>query len=336
MNLNKTTIDWLLEEDNPDVRYLTLRNIIKLKENDSVLIEARKKAISEGMIAKILKRIKPEGYWVKPGAGYGPKYKSIVWSLITLSQLGAKITDDHRIEKACKYYLKHVYNEGGYLGYSGLHHTAISCLQGNMCVALYDLGVQDFRLDEAYDLLARSVTGEGMSPTKDKKSMLRFTYYMCGPGFLCIANDKLPCSWGAVKVMLALSKLPVSKRTKIVENAIKTGVDFLLKYDPVKANYPTRDNTKPNRSWFKFGFPVFYVTDVLQNVEVLINLGFGDHPKVKKAIDFILQKQDTDNRWNLEYNYNGKTWGNWGEPGKPSKWVTYRVYNVLNNLKIKN
>ncbi len=46
-------------------------------------------------------------------------------------------------------------------------------------------------------------------PLEDKKAPLRYYSGKCGPGFLCGANNKLPYAWGAVKVMLAFSKLPL-------------------------------------------------------------------------------------------------------------------------------
>ena len=52
-------------------------------------------------------------------------------------------------------------------------------------------------------------------------------------------------------------------------------MDFLLSVDPAAAAYPSGYSAKPSQTWWKFGFPVFYVTDLLQNVEALVNLGYG-------------------------------------------------------------
>ncbi len=99
--------------------------------------------------------------------------------------------------------------------------------------------------------------------------------------------------------------------------------------DPAVADYPTAQDTKPSRSWFRFGFPLFYVTDVLQNLEALTRLGFGSDPRLASAMDLVLGKQDQDGRWKMEYTYNGKTWVDIEEKGQPSKWVTLRALRVL-------
>ena len=64
----------------------------------------------------------------------------------------------------------------------------------------------------------------------------------------------------------------------------------------------------PSSSWFKFGYPIGYVTDVLQNLEVLIFLGCAQDPGLHRALEMMESKQDRQWRWKLEYSYNGKTW----------------------------
>lgn len=86
-----------------------------------------------------------------------------------------------------------------------------------------------------------------------------------------------------------------------MQTAIDRGVEFLLGTDPAVVDYPMGYSTKPNRSWFKFGYPIAYVTDVLQNFEALIALGLGGDPRLKPALDLISNKQDAQGRWKLEY-----------------------------------
>ena len=129
--------------------------------------------------------------------------------------------------------------------------------------------------------------------------------------------------------MLALSKLPANKRTPLIKKAVKQSVDFFFSIDPATAKYPTRDDSKPNRAWWKFGFPVFYVTDLLQIVEALVGLGYGNDPRLGNALTLIREKQDSQGRWLLEYDYAGKTWVNFGAKKQPNKWVTLRALLVL-------
>jgi hypothetical protein len=129
--------------------------------------------------------------------------------------------------------------------------------------------------------------------------------------------------------MLAFSRLPVSRRTPPIEAAIEAGAEFLLEGEPAKAGYPNGFAEKPSGNWWKFGFPIFYVTDILQIVEALAGLGFGSDPRLTDAIDLIREKGGEEGCWPLEYSYAGKTWVDIGEKKLPNKWVTIRALKTL-------
>jgi hypothetical protein len=102
-----------------------------------------------------------------------------------------------------------------------------------------------------------------------------------------------------------------------------------LTRDPAVADYPmpSRD-TKPASAWFKAGFPAGYVTDVLQNLEVLAELGHAKDPRLGNALRWVEAQQD-QGRWINRYAYNGKTVVDIERQGAPSKWVTLRACTVL-------
>lgn len=327
--VNEKTLDWLLEQDTPGVRYLALRDLIGCPSDESELRTACSEAHTKGPIAAILAEMADEGYWVKPGPGYNPKYRATVWSIITLAQLGAVAAQDERIMRACKYLLDHALTQGGHFTTSGAPSGTADCLQGNLCAAMLDVGYDDPRLKQAFEWMARSVTSEGVAPLKDRHAAVRYYAGKCGPQFACGSNNRLPCAWGAVKVMLAFSKLPVEHYTPVITRAVQEGISFLFSTDPALADYPSGYSNKPSSNWWKFGFPVFYVTDLLQTVEALVKLGYGNDTRLTHALNIIREKQDAQGRWALEYDYTGKTWVNFGAKKQPSKWVTLRALCVL-------
>lgn len=327
--LNGDSLLWLLETETPEVRYLALRDLLDLPKSDSELRTACKVAHQKGPIAAVLRAMDEAGYWVEPGPGYNPKYRSTVWAIILLAQLGASVTEDQRIAQACTYLVTQALTAGGQFTASGSPSGTADCLQGNLAWALLELGYDDPCLDQAFDWMARTITGEGIAPSGDRQASVRYYAGKCGPTFACGANNKLPCAWGGVKVMLALGKWPKQRRTPIINRAIQEGVDFLLSVEPAEATYPTGYSSKPSQNWWKFGFPVFYVTDVLQIVEALAALGHGQDNRLSRAIAMIREKQDGAGRWTLDYDYRGKTWVDFGAKKQPNKWVTLRALRVL-------
>jgi hypothetical protein len=162
-------LSWLLEPDTPGVRYLALRDLLDRPKDDvrqevAKLSAARKAAHTEGPIATILAEMNAAGYWAEPGPGYNPKYRSSVWSMIMLAQLGASVMEDERIARACAYFIDHALTSGGQFSASGAPSGTADCMQGNFCWALVELGYNDPRLEKAFEWMARSVTGEGVAP----------------------------------------------------------------------------------------------------------------------------------------------------------------------------
>jgi hypothetical protein len=328
--LRADPLPWLLDERTPAVRHLAMRQLLDRPPSDADVIASRSAAMQADPIAAILAHQQPEGYWVKRGAGYSPKYTSTVWQLIFLDQLGADEADP-RVHAAAEYVLAHSQAASGGFAASGVNDDsvappasrAIHCLTGNLLRALLGLGwLDDERVQRAIAWQAQIATGEGV--------VRYFASGANGPGYCCAANDKLPCAWGATKALLAFARIPPERRTPVVCRAIERGVELLLSVDPATAAYPMGyGNTRPNGSWFKPGFPSGYVADVLQVLEALCELGLGGDPRLQRAIAWILSKQDSLGRWRNEYAYKGKLWVDIERQGEPSKWVTLRACRVL-------
>jgi len=328
-NLMGDPLTWLATHPDPGVRYLALRDLLDHPADDPELIQARRGAYAQGAIAAVLAELHPEGYWAQPGPGYNPKYFSTVWAISLLAQLGASSQHDPRIAAACDYLLAQTLCPHGQLSASGAPSGTADCLQGNLCWALATLGVDPQRLETAMDWMARSQTGDGIAPASQRDAPLRYYAGKCGPCFACGANNRQPCAWGAAKVMLAFGGWPRQLWPPAIEQAVQVGVDFLLGCDPATAGYPNGYAAKPSGNWWKFGFPVFYVTDILQIAEALVSLGYAHDQRLANTLQLIRQKQDPHGGWLLEYDYAGKTWGDYGPKKQPNPWVTLRALRVL-------
>jgi hypothetical protein len=323
--LNDNSLPWLLESDpaNPGVRYFALRGLLDRPEDAPEVREARAAIMTTGPVPTILDAQHPDGYWVKPGSGYAPKYQGTVWQIILLAELGADPADE-RVRRGCEYLLNHsIAANGAFSVYKKpVPSGSIPCLNGNLLHALLRLDyADDPRVQTALDWQARAIIGEGIQYLKSGTS---------GPGFACSANQGQPCGWGAVKAMKALMAVLLDQRTPVVQRAIEAGAEFLLSRDPAVADYPYTERV--SSTWFKFGFPPSYWSDVLETTAVLVELGYGDDPRLANALQLILSKQDAQGRWKLENTLNGKMWADIEEKAKPSKWVTLRALRILKRI----
>lgn len=323
--LKGDSLAWLLEPDeaNPGVRYFALRTLLDRPADDPDVVTAQEAVMTTGPVPVILKAQRPEGYWVKPGGGYSPKYRGTVWQIIFLAELGADPTDK-RVRRGGEYLLSHSLATNGAFSarQKPVPSSTLHCLNGNLLFALLRLGfAADPRVQAALDWQARAITGRGP-----------IDYYRSGtnaPGFACAINQGQPCGWGAVKAMKALLSIPAKQGPAAMQQAVDVGAEFLLSRDPAVADYPYTDRV--SSSWFKFGFPLSYWSDVLEVAMVLAQLGYGADPRLSNVLDYILSKQDNQGRWRLENALNGtlRVWVNIEQKGKPSKWITLRVLQML-------
>lgn len=325
--LRDNPVPWLLDPSDPAVRHRALRELLDRPADDPDAAAARSAAMRADPIAGILAQQAPEGWWVKPGGGYSPKYTGTVWSVIFLDQLGADGADA-RIDAACRYLFDHAQAAGGGFGWSGgvavpAPSTVAHCLNGNLLRALIGFGwLDDERVQRSIAWQAAAITGEG--------DIRWYRTATSGPGFACAVNESLPCGWGAAKAVLALARVPLRRRAPAVKRALAEGVEFLLSVDPSTARYPMGwGNTKPNGSWFRLGFPSGYVADVLQVMEAACEAGSAGDPRLAPSVDWLLAQQDEHGRWANRYAYAGKMHVDIDRPGAPSRWVTLRACRVL-------
>ncbi|MCI0519406.1 MAG: nitrogen fixation protein NifH [Chloroflexi bacterium] len=322
-SLANERLAWLLEPDaeNPGPRYLALRELLERPADDPEVCQAQEAVMLAGPVAAILAAMHPDGYWVKAGSGYNPKYRSSVWQIIFLAELGADPADA-RVRRGCDYLIRHNQAASGAFSYTrpAASSGAIHCLNGNLLYALIRLGfLEDERVQKALAWQAQAITGEG-----------EVRYYKSGtpaPGFACAVNYSQPCGWGANKAMKALTAVPPERRTPAVQRAIQAGVEFLFGRDPAAADYPYSERV--SSTWFKFGFPLAYWSDVLETAAVLAAAGHGRDPRLENALRFIKGKQDAQGHWKLENALSGKMWSDIEAKGKPSKWITLRALRVL-------
>lgn len=310
---------WMLEPDprNPGVRYNALRDLLCLPEDDVEVQAACHEVMLSGPIPAILDAQHPDGYWARPGGGYAPSYRSTLWQVIFLAELGAD-PEDERVRRSCEYLLCHsVASNGGFsMSERPVPSTVVHCLNGDPLHALLRLGwADDPRVQAALEWQVQAITGEG-----------DVRYYRSGTpdkGFACVANGSLPCAWGAVKALKALGVTPQPLRTPQVAKAIDMGVRLLLGRDLSQADYPS--SGKISSGWFAYSFPLSYRSDILEAAGVLADLGYGDDPRLANAHRAILDKRDALGGWTMERSLNGKTWVDIEEKKRPSKWITLRA-----------
>jgi len=335
-------IDWLLEEDNPPVRYLTLKHLLNKRAKDPELVRAESRLMRYKVTLGILEH--GEQFWGDDDNAYA-KYTGVYWQLIFLGQFLAD-GKDPRIAAGISEMLdrrKWVRGDGW------------QCLTSNILAALTRLGYGDHPVvRREREALARRVVNDG--------------------GIDCgfMAYSLLPsCYMAQPKLLLCFSQAPPEDRTPAVKSAIKLLVRRMLDHEvfvyvpgnqkdwqavlrrsPGGGGLPPgqtvkqwvseqRDaflagrgvgDPKPKQGWLKFGFPLHYNSDILEAMYALAEVGTPMSAALGKPLQIIEAKMTPEGRWILEGSLNGKMWVDVEAKGKASKWLTYYALRVLTHF----
>jgi hypothetical protein len=337
----KSLVGWLLEGENPSIRYFALRDLLDRRKGDTE-IQATKAAIpTSKIVAKMFSRQRAMGYWEDPVNPYHPKYKSSYWQVMILGQLGMDRSDE-RVGKACEHIFRFQLDEGGFSSYT--HERALkeyewlrekgrklplpsewasskvfehqySCLTGNMAAALIRMGYLDPRVERALEWLVRIQNKDGG--------------WLC-PYWRAHVKDTHGCFYGTICPLEAFSEVPRQNLTKEMGRAVERVAEFLLMHRLFKADHHNYKVIK--QSWLKFGFPWFYGYNVLRGLDILTKLGYIEDERLNDALQVLLEKRRPDGTWILESTPVGRMQTNIETRGKPSKWITLIALRVLKRL----
>jgi hypothetical protein len=317
--------EWLLEEDNPSVRYLALRDLLGKRDSDPEVREAKQRIMEVGVVPKVLAKQEPGGHWGRPEHFYQhSKYKGTVWNLILLAELYAD-PGDERIKNACEFILRwSQHRPSGVFSYKGTeknggNRTVFSCLTANMLFALVRLGYgRDERVIRGFEWISEYQRFD-LGPYPNKEWPYQYD--------LCWRNHT--CRSGAVKVLKALAEVPEEERTPGMRSKVEEGVEFLLAqrifYRPPELKEISRKN------WLTFGFPLMWNTDLVEILGTLGKLGVRDE-RMDQAIEVVLSRQGENGRWKQENHFSGRFITTVETNGRDSKWVTLNAMRALRLL----
>jgi hypothetical protein len=272
-------------------------------------------------VKTVLKAQKGEGYWGNYNDMYNPKYSATTHTLLILAELGAKRIP--KIERAIEHIFMFQRDSGHFLG--DLPKTEKGkasivkdgcCLDGNILYYLIHFGyLGDERTEKLIDFQVE-YHSDDVGGWKcrafpiDKSTVFPENCYM-----------------GGVKMLRALAKIPKAQRSGDLDRIINQEVDIIFENGIFRYLRKPDGSRKEKAGWKRFGFPLFYQSDILEVLDVLTELGVKDE-RMQESIDLVISSQQ-EGRWLLKNTYNGKMFCEIDEKNKPSKWITLRAARVL-------
>ncbi|MFW9964929.1 MAG: hypothetical protein ACFFCX_15270 [Candidatus Sifarchaeia archaeon] len=343
--LKSVPIDWLLESDNPPVRFFTMRDLLEYKSNDSELIQAQETLGEYKVTQTILGKQKPNGFWESENEPYLPKYTSSYWQIMLLGMFGMT-REKPQIEKAVNHLLAFQHEEGGFVEFmkkgamkeyelirkrnlakkkvtpsleewapAKIREMELSCLTGNVALALNRLGYSEHQaVDDALRWLVEIQNVDGG--------------WLC-PYWGAHKNDKHGCFMGTITPLDAFSETPKKLLNANMRKAIERGIEFLLMHRLYRSDH--HEFRVIREQWLMLTFPQFFY-DIVRGLAVVTKLGHAKDFRIDDALEVIMNKRFASGEWPLERTSQGRLHGTIEQKNKPSKWITLEILRVIKRV----
>jgi hypothetical protein len=306
--LKKEVVDWLLEPENPAVRYRTMVELLDLSRDHELVLECNNRIPESASVTEILGKMHPEGYWLQKnprtkeifgdGVEYGA-FGTTHFCLSYLAELGMN-RNDPQIAKAAERYLNLQKSDGDF-------YRNFSCLLGYNIRTFILLGYRDdARVQRSIDLMLSIDRPDG--------------------GYLCDIHEGKyktksvkSCVRGSVKALLAFSYLPEYWD----HDRCKTLVDYFLRRDGI---FKTTNLFEfVNKDMERNSFPIIWRANVFEILLSLSKMGYGDDKRLERAWQFMDAKKDGNGKYILDWTPSQSPW-KVGKRNDPNKWITFYSY----------
>jgi hypothetical protein len=334
------TLNWLLKEDNPSVRLLTLTRLLNHPETDTEVQSARARLMDYSVTQGILEysdeiwQSGPRAFW---------SYKGKHWNTVYLGHFLAN-GHDPRIAEGVQALLEHRWAAGKF-----------QCMTACMLTAFRRLGYGDHPtvIEGTETLAQRFLSNGGIVCPGMNNSLLSRCYVVLPKLLLCFGEvpprQRSPALQEAIDW---ITQELVDHQVYIYRPGNRKAWDAVRPKSRKHADCPEgetpetwRDKARArfleengigeleaNTTWTRFGFPLNYNSDILEAMFALTTVDTPMSAGLDKPLKVILDKRGTDGLWRLEKSLNGQMWMDVEVKGKPSKWITLFSLIVLDHF----
>ena len=273
---NPLVIHWLLEENQPPIRYLTLTELLGRSEREPEVKSVRASIADTGWAKTIFDKQLPSGCWHHEKSLFNPTFLATFWMLLVLSDLGVR-KDDPRVKRACELWMERNGTKDGGFSDSGKAAGHL-CITGNSARALIKFGYADHpRVRKVFDWIVGHQAELG--------------------GWSCwnFGEKRTGRTLDSWEPLSAFAVYPRQKWTRSMKLACERGAEFYLQRELHKQGA----HWEP---WYRFHYPVHYYYDLLVGLEVMTALGYTSDKRLGYAMSLLNAKRRPDGRWNVDAN----------------------------------
>lgn len=331
--LNGNPTEWLLEESDPSIRYLTRKEIFGHVHDH----EGYERILESAEINRLAGR--RDGL---PGDAkhFDLFYKGIMWFFAELVERGL----DKRtplIRKSAEHIIAVAQTPSGGFSLNWSPRMEVACRTGDIIKYLLRSGYDDERVQKGLAWIARAQRHDGgwlHCPIAGSCDQMRLILLKRPGKGLSRESDTgvTSCFYATIACSMALIEHAAFTASDQHAEQIARACEFFLRRSLYKNSRgePIRPRGSWNRDFRLIGYPIMSQYDILYGLLFIARAGFIGDRRTGDAFNMLMSRQNDDGTWNLENGGTGMLYGNESKHhiGKKSKWVTLQVLRLLKLL----
>ena len=312
---DRAAVRWLLDSDDPSVRYMTLVDILDVSEDSEEALSIGEQILDGPKVRALLDSQKLDG-----GFGVGPytKWTGAHWRLVSLVELGIP-TGELRAIAAAETVLDWLESDD--------HKRRIVEVNGL---------IRQHSSQEGNALGVCSRLGMANEPRVRGLAESLVAWQWPDGGWNCSQRPDAHHSsfYESITPLKGLIEYQRATGQSFVEDAVERAAEFFLRHRMFRSE---RTGDVISKSWLNLRYPLYWHYDILHGLGVLALLGKLDDERVQDGLDILESNRLSDGRWRPR----GYFWRSrdsngslpeevvdWGR-GAPNEMITLNALRVL-------
>ncbi len=328
--LINSPIEWLLDESDPSISYLTRRDILK----DERCIDLYPKIAESTEIGKLISKT---GAILGDSKNHDIYYSGTIWCFAEAVERGLDMRSPV-IRETAEFIISRCQTSSGGFSLKWKPQAELACRTGDMVRLLLKAGFNDNTIRNGVRWITNHQRHDGgwlhcpLAGICDQFKLILLN--RPGKGLTRESDDAVTsCIYATIACSMALAEYRNKTGSRVNDPIMKKAAEFFLKRSLFKNS--SKEPIKPRSSWNRdfrlLGYPVLSQYDILYGLLFIARAGFLGDRRAGEAFNLVISKQNGDGTWNMENARTGMMHGN--EPkkhtGKKSKWVTLQVMRLL-------
>ena len=299
-------IAWLLEGD-VSIQYQVHRDLLASEQP-----HLRDRIATEGWGAQFLSFRKKEGHWGQ--RFYQPKWISTHYTILDLKNLNIS-QNNKEIRESLLQIIQKLKGPDGGIFPIGTEKKSDVCVNGMFLNYASYFGTKEDDLRSIVDFLLSENMKDGG--------------FNCNSNGIGAKHSSMHSTISVLEGILEYAKNGYRYRLEELQESEEKSRTFLLQHRLFRSD---QTGNIIDKKMLMLSYPSRWRYDILRALDYFQFAGINYDPRMRDALDILIEKRRKDNKWPVQAKHPGQTHFEMEKTGGPSRWNTLRAMRVLKHF----